>query len=502
MSTMATGDEIPFETLQDMVFMGPDALTSTEEILGMTRKIMWPQFLTERERLHRIGMWFKGYQERPILPRAATRELTQLLELSRTPWLGLAVTTVAQALFVDGYTSPQNATDTRGAWQTWLANGMPSKQTALYKAALGYGYSYAFGLPGVGPSGSNQAVVRCRSPLDSYAVYEDKANDEWPRYGMEVTWAPNTGLGYPEKTQAIVYLYDDTFKHKMLLLGADGARFEYVSSVPHGAGVCPVVRYANELDLEGNAPGEVEPFIPVAMRIDKTVFDRLLTQHFASWRVRYITGMSEFADDDAVQNLESTYRKLQGLKQADILAIPDSEAKVGTLDASDVVQFITANQSDIETLSALAQVPSHILTGQVVNLAADAIAAARAPLTQKIAQRQVSFGTSHAQLMRLVAHLEGDEAAAQDYEAAVSWQDMDVRSLAQAADALGKLALSLGIPKQALWAMVPNVTQTQIEEWGEMILNGDKLTALLNTEVSSDLAVMTEENKMGSGGQV
>src|SRR5690606_41700547 len=63
--------------------------------------------------------------------------------------------------------------------------------------------------------------------------------------------------------------------------------------------VCPVVRFANQLDLEGRTPGEVEPFIPIMGRIDQTTFDRLLIQRHASWKVRTVSGMTLPDEDEA-----------------------------------------------------------------------------------------------------------------------------------------------------------------------------------------------------------
>jgi hypothetical protein len=55
----------------------------------------------------------------------------------------------------------------------------------------------------------------------------------------------------------------------------------------------------------------------------------------------------------------------------------------------------------------------------------------------------------------------------------VSWQDTEVRSMAQAADALGKMAQMLGVPVEALWERIPGVTQIDITNWKTMVAAGD-----------------------------
>src|SRR5690606_28183203 len=117
------------------------------------------------------------------------------------------------------------------------------------------------------------------------AFYDDPASDEWPVYAMEVQAAKING-----NDGWVVNLYDDEARHR-IHVDSIGSTFDYITSEEHGLGVCPVVRWANQLDLEGRSAGEVEPFIPVAARIDQTVFDRLVVQRFASWVVRTVAGM-------------------------------------------------------------------------------------------------------------------------------------------------------------------------------------------------------------------
>jgi hypothetical protein len=90
--------------------------------------------------------------------------------------------------------------------------------------------------------------------------------------------------------------------------------------------VCPIIRHANMLDLDGRCDGEVEPFIPAAARINKTAFDRLVTQHFSSWKVRTVAGMAQPDDDESVN------RKKLEMRQEDLLVAEDPDTKFGTLD--------------------------------------------------------------------------------------------------------------------------------------------------------------------------
>lgn len=429
---------------------------------------LFPLFTEERQRLERIDGWLRWQHEALRLPPRASAEHKWLAQLSRTPWLGLVVTTVAQALYVDGYRSPDQR-ENGTAWQIWEANDFDFRQIAVHRAALAYGVSYVTVLPGSDGSGS-RSVLRGTSPRRMIAVYAEPAEDEWPLYALGAT---------KQGDKWLLRLLDEEAVH-FLSIGAGGDDPEYVEKREHDAGVCPVVRYTNALDLDGRADGEVEPFIPLAQRINKTTYDRLLTQHFNSWKIRTIAGID--IEASATGGGEPTQTDIDEakmrLRQEDILTAQDHETKFGTLDETPLDGFVRAYDSDIETLAAVAQVPSTSLSGKAANLSAEAIAELRSGLTQKCAERQRGFGKAHAQALRLGAHLEGDDAAARDFRSRVTWQDMQVRSLSQAADALGKVAQMLGVPPKALWSRIPGVEKADVDEWEAIAAEGDAFAGL------------------------
>ncbi|QNN99358.1 portal protein [Gordonia Phage Sephiroth] len=440
---------------------GPGVLVDARAILDRAKK-MWADAETETARLDRIDQWYKGTQD-PYQIRGAAVEIRELNELARTPWLGLVVTTIAQAMFVDGYRSPVTGRDVPGPWNLWNANGMAKRQIPIHRAALGYGYSYLLAEPGISPiTGEPSARMLGMSPKRMFAVYNDPAVDDWPVYALRID------RGIDGRTN--LYLYDRLYKHSIRRVDRE---WHVTASVPHGASVCPVVRYTNNLDLDGHTPGEVEPFIVTASRVDKSTFDRLLTQHYNSWKKFWIAGLADITSDE-----EARQKKMQ-IRQDGVLIAPDPDTKFGTVDETSLDGFVNAIGADIEHLAAISQLPSHLLTGRLINLTSDALSAARAPLTQKVFERQVSFGQSHAQALRLASSIQGDETGASDVLARVTWQDMEIRSLAQAADALGKMAVQLGIPRVALWRMIPGVTQDDIDEWTEHLLDEDAVSVYL-----------------------
>lgn len=429
-----------------------------KDVTELVHDSLFPAFQDERDRLDRIDKWYRWDQENVRVPNGAGQELKRLVELSKTPWLSLVVTNVAQAMYVDGYRSPDRKD--LPAYRIWQANDLDARQVAIHRAALAYGISYATILPG-----EPIPVIRGVSPRNMLAVYADPAEDDWPMYAIRA---------YEQKGGWALRVYDEEAVY-FLSTDSTGGDITYVEHRTHGAGVCPIGRYCNMLDLEGRSSGEVEPFIPVAQRINKTSFDRLMTQHFASWKVRTVAGMARPEEDE-----EANREKLR-LRQDDVLVAEDPDTKFGVLDETPLDGFIKAWESDIEALAAVSQTPSHNLTGKMVNLSAEALAAARASLTQKVAERQKAFGKAHDQNLRLASHLAGDTDGAADFMAHVTWQDMEIRSMAQAVDALGKAAQMLGIPPEALWSRIPGVTKPEVDEWKRIRSEGDPMAVMAAT---------------------
>lgn len=421
--------------------------------------VVWPKFQDERRRLEHIACWARGENPDFLVPPSRSVEKKALLQLAKTPWIPLVVNTFAQCLFASGYRTTDSKDNVPGPWRTWRANGLQARQAAIHRSAIQYGYTYARGLLGNALDGSNQAVLRGVSPRRMFALYEDPVADDFPMYALELLQDSETVRFYTDDKW---FQFRISSKDKPDAAEPAGS----VQSFGHGIGRVPVVRYLNQMDLDGRTAGEVEGLIRVAGCLDKTKYDRLLAQHYNSVKIKTATGVDEMregAGDDAAEILQLV------IANEDVLMHGNPDVKFGTLDETDIGHFIEAYNSDLESFESAAQLPPG-LTGKLANLSADALASARQGTSQKLFERQVSFGSSHAQLLRLAAHIEGDKEAAADFEAEVVWQDVEARSLSQVVDALGKATQMLGMPKQAAWERIPGVTPDEARRWWNELL--------------------------------
>lgn len=432
-----------------------------DDLLGALRR--------ERDYLDVIDRWWRWNHDPPHKPKEASEEYQELIRRSFTPWLGLVVTTVSQMMHVDGYRAPSEP-ENMSAWRHWQANRMDARQGPVHKAGIAYGQSFVTVLPGRGPLGEPMPVMRGVSPRRMIAAWDDPAADEWPLYALEMK-PTRSGLLEGVPVMWRLRLYDDHQVHTLEVSGEGGAPL-YTGSEVHGLGLCPVQRFANDIDLEGRTPGEVEPNIAVAGRIDQTSFDRLIVQRFCSWIVRTISGMTLPGKE------ENTELEKLRLAAEEILVAEDPDTKFGSLPATPLSPFVEARDADIRDLAAVTQTPPHYLLGSVVNLSAEALAAAESSLLRKVESRQKSFGESWESVLRLAARVDGDDAGWNDTSGQVLWRDMESRSLAQAADALGKL-VSMGVPLEMVLEKIPGWTQTDVLRAKELLASGQSIDSML-----------------------
>lgn len=427
-------------------------IETPDDAAALLGDVLLPRYTAEKVNLDRVDQWARWDHEAPHKPRHATNEYKELAARAQAPWGDLIVSTIAQTLYIEGYRRPSDPEDSAG-WRTWQANGMDGRQVALNRAVLTYGLAYGVVLRGRTLTGENMPSMRGYSPREMLAVYEDVAADEWPAYAVRV---------WPVGKRYRVDLYDDAAVWSFVVDDLGSAPDGDPVRVEHGLGVVPVVRFKNRFDLEGRTAGEVEPFIPILGKIDQTSFDRLVVQRFSSWIVRTIAGMS-VADSAEVAGVTVDAAKLR-LKVDDLLTAEDVDTKFGSLPATPLDGFIKAKESDLTELAAVSQTPAYELLGQMANLSAEALAAARASLTAKSDERKHTLGEDYEQMFRLAAWAADDAAGASDFEAQVRWADTSIRSIAQAVDAYGKLATMLDFPARQLWAKVPGMTQQDVEE--------------------------------------
>ncbi|GAA2618810.1 phage portal protein [Actinomadura fulvescens] len=434
----------------------------------------------ELPRLDRVYRYTRGEHASVYVPKGARDEYRWIVERSVRNITRLIVTTVAQALHVEGY-RPAGSSENAAPWAVWQANRMDARQHGVHRAALKYGLAYTVVLPG-----DPTPVIKRFSPRRMTAVYADVIDDEWPIYAVE-TFVERTKSG----TRRIVRVYDDQARYSLLgpaeLDVSDPSKIELTPAgedwvETHGLGVCPVVRYLNvdDLDEAETVTGEVEPIIAMQDALNLTAFNEAMAQQFGAFRQRWATGM--ITEVDETGNPTEPFRA----RVDAMLTAESADTKFGEFGQTDLTGFHDSFEATLRYVATVTQTPPHALLGQMANLSAEALDSARDGLNSKIGERKSTLGESHEQTLRLAGLAAGDTAAWSDTAAQVVWRDVGARSLAQTVDAWGKAVQMLGIPAREVWERIPGVSQTDVQRWQASADEGDAF-ARLNTLLDRQL---------------
>lgn len=409
------------------------------------------------------------------MPKDAPQVMKNLAWKSRTNFLPLIVDTFSQVMKVDGYLEANGKPSK--AWSYWQDNGMDARQTGIHRAALTYGASYATVLPGsmvVGGETKDSPVIHGYSPRRLTAIYADPTIDDWPIMALDVN---GPMLRLIDETN--VY-YIGAEKYDVSGLGApvrmepDGTNWTYIEKREHGLGYCPVVRFRDRMLLDGEEMfGIVEPLIDIQRRIDETSFEMMVAQYYQAFKQRYIIGWVPQSEQEALKTSASH-----------LWTFKDDSVKVDQLDGADLAPYISAKDSALSDLSAIAQVDANSLGTHGAaprNVGSEAVASMDAGKDRKGSEIRTSFGESHELMLRAAAQIDGDEAAATDTSSQVRWRDMTTTSPGAIVDALGKIQQMLGVPAEMLWKRIPGWTDQDQKQAEDLVRSGDSLDRLMFT---------------------
>lgn len=109
--------------------------------------------------------------------------------------------------------------------------------------------------------------------------------------------------------------------------------------------------------------------------------------------------------------------------------------------------------------------PPYHLLGQIANLSAEALAAARDGLDRKVEELQSTLTDPWRNSFRLNALAAGDKKGWADLNGEVVWRDTSARAFSATIDGLGKAAQMLGIPTEELWRLIPGATADDVNRW-------------------------------------
>ena len=417
----------------------------------------------DRPRLDGLDDVSRGIFTAPFLPAsgasAVEREYAALVPRSELAVLGLVVTAVTSRLRVEGFRAESQPLD-QALWDIWQASSLDSRQPQLYWDALVFGDAYM----SVTRGEDGVSVMRPESPLALSATHD-------PLDPLRVTEAV-------KRVGNQAWLYDA----EAIYYFTAGRRFgtwTLEAKTPHRLGVCPIARFPNLLDSLGRSTSEMNVALPAQRRINQSIFTRLLLEAHTAWRQRWISGID--VERDGAGNAVPPFR--MGVDK--LLMAPDPDTKFGEFQASSTADLLRAVEEDMRHIAVVTQTPPTMLAvTSISNISQDTVAALDAGFMQKVDAKQALFGEAHEYAIGLAARLMGREL---DPGLETVWADMELRSLAQRADAFGKLQAG-GLPMRWLLESVLGLTVAETER------------TLADMDVDRNLVADAEARSIGIGG--
>lgn len=426
--------------------------------------------------------YYVGNPPMPCEPARLTDEYRSLLDICRSNWAGLVVDVVDERLRVGTTVSTAEPTKDEQLWGWWQRNNMDGTSAQVHQATLKFGVCYVSCWPTFG--GPNDGVPRImgESPLCCYVRLDNETQE--PIAAIRLWQGCCDGTLYCDLTtaeaqykliarqQPSATVIQSRAHTNRYALQVDPSTVEWMLRDPfddvvpvrvNPYGVVPYVPLYNMPDLMGGFRSEIEAIIPIQDRIHKTTFDRLVSQEFAAFPQRYVTGVESWKDP------ETGEVKLPFDAAADrVWTATQPDTSFGQFEATTNQAYLEANVADINTLATVSRTPPHFLTGGMGQFpSGESVRATEFGLTRKVEARQQSYGDGWANALRMAALVAGDADLANDPGVGVVWVDMEARSEGEVVDALLKMG-TLGVPWEVLWRRW-GAQPEEIKDWSAQL---------------------------------
>lgn len=425
-----------------------------------------------------LQTYYDGNPPLPRSPERLTQKYRELLEMARSNWLALVVDVVDERLQIGSIRSTSNPTQDPKVWHWWQANDMDGMSMQVHQAALKFGVCYVSCWPN-GPNDSPK--IMGESPQSTHVRFNSETGDATMAIRLwreaccpDVAYADLTLPDFQFRLVATDLkpgvIVGDTLRKQAYVWGLDFAQASWTfrDDVPpvrvNPVGQVPYVRMCTMPDLLGGYRSEIEGLIPIQDRINKTNFDRLISQEFTAYPQRWATGVEIPGVD-----VNGQPREPFNAAQDRVWYSENENSTFGQFDMGEVDNYLKGVTADVQALATQSRTPPHyLIAGMGTFPSGESVRATEYGLTRKIQARQQSYGDAWAKVLRMAALVAGDTALSKDLGLQVVWDNVEARSEGEMVDALIKMA-SLNVPVTALWQRW-GASPEEIEAWEKLRL--------------------------------
>lgn len=418
----------------------------------------------------------------------ARRAWEKLAAAGITNWVALVADAPAERLEVSGFQfgePKRGSLDDAKAWRIWQGNNLDADSGLVFSTALQVRQAFM----SVWPNPKSPVGVDIFTEHPSQVIVAYQAGSRRKRAAALKRYSDDEGY-----LHAILHLPDFVYKFRSatplktastsgkIMPSSLRSGFTWLPRedpgerwpLPNPFGEVAIVEFAANPTLKpsefGGGRSEFDGVLSIQDRINKTVFDRMVTAEHQAFRQRYVIGWDFPTVDDGHGNqrpdraamLEAGASKLWAFNPADG---DGSKVQVGEMGQADFTSFVNAVEADVHAMAAISKTPPHYLLGTVSHVSGDTIKATEAGLIKKVGRHARNFGESIEEVMRLALRAVGDKRG-DDVQSMTIWADPELRTWGETVDAIAKMG-GLDNPPDPDWllSLLPGVTPQMVARW-------------------------------------
>jgi hypothetical protein len=360
--------------------------------------------------VERYAAYYQG-QHRVAFATSKWRETFGALfaELSDN-WCQLVVDAAVERLKVVGFRfgSALDESADGDAWDLWQANYLDADSSLAHTEAVRSGLAYVLVTP-------NGDVPRITVETPAQCIVWTAPDDRRKRLAALKRWMDDDGPGFA-----------------------------------NAIGVVSMVPMLNNPTMLADGISDLNVVIPLQDAVNKLLADMLVNSEFVAFPQRFATGLEIPTDPETGRPLDRE-RFLSSVSRMWVAEDPD--VTFGQLPESDGRGYVSQIETLIQHVAAQTRTPPHYLLGQSGSFpSGESLKATETGLVAKVRRKQLTFGETWEEGMRLAFLYRGDTVRGAAANAETLWQDPESRSEGELVDALIKLQ-TIGYPLEVLWAM-------------------------------------------------
>jgi hypothetical protein len=299
--------------------------------------------------------------------------------------------------------------------EIWEQNELTLDATEIHRRALVFGECYAI----VWPGEDGKVQITYNSPLTTIMLYDDE-NPRKKRVAVKM-WQTLSAFDKPIVKMNL--FYDDRVEKywrqgELNLVTASETNWNHSETVDNPWGEIPVFHFRTHRPYgtpeHAAAIGPQDAINKIVVNHMETIDYHGAPQRFAISNGMASSELQDFDEEEAMRNNIGSLKSGPGQ-----LWYLNGVSNVGQFNAADHKNFTEPIMVYVKAMASLTQTPIHFfIQTQVVS--GEALRTAEAPLTKKIRERQISFGSTWRDLFRFALKIEGVESDVQ-----VNWQGIE-----------------------------------------------------------------------------